>query len=446
MTGKSFFKIASCAMLLFFGKDIYSQNITSKGEIINTITTAVPFLRIVNDTRSGGMGDVGIATSTDANGAQLNGAKMAFIESDYGFGISFSPWLKSLVNDIYLAQLTGYYRIKKVQTIHAGIRYFSLGNIDFKDETGQPAGSGRPQEFAIDFGYSRQLYKDLSVGVTLRMIYSNLGTAYTNAALKPGIAGAGDISLLYHKTLSQKNNDKIKHDVSAGFNFSNLGSKINYTTGTVKDFIPANMGIGVGYKFTFNNLHSIGAYLDINKLLVPTPVPLEELYDNYGTAAAKIKSQYDKNNDGIPDFKTKSSVQGIFASFNDAPGGAGEEMKEITTGVGLEYYYKNMIGVRTGYFYEDPTKGGRQFLTLGASVKWSIASLYFSYLVPTTIQRNPLDNTIRLSLSFDFTNGQFKKEKPNDSPTLTPVEESTPKRKATKRTDEPLPADQQKVE
>lgn len=370
---------------------------------VNTITTAVPFLRVVNDTRSGGMGDVGIAMSADAGGAQLNGAKMAWVENDFGVNLSFTPWLKSLVNDIYLANLSGYYRIKGVQTVHASLRYFSMGQIDFKDEFGNDIGRSRPQELAVDAGYARK-FGIVSVGVTLRLIYSNITgttTSIGGQSAKPGVAGAGDISFLVHKTWDAK--AKSSHELYAGMNLSNLGSKISYTANSVKDFIPANMGIGLGYVYNVDDKHSIGAYMDLNKLLVPTPVPAGELYVN-GQGGA-IKPQYDKDNSGIADYRELSSVSGIFNSFSYAPGGTAEKFREISVGVGAEYFYKKQFGVRTGFFYEDPTKGNRKFMTVGATIKYSVVGLHLSYLIPVQQQRNPLDNTFRFTLNFEFNQG-----------------------------------------
>lgn len=371
----------------------------SNGDVINTITTAVPFLRITGDTRSGGMGDVGIAISPDANGAQLNGAKMAFIQQDYGVGLSFTPWLKSLVGDIYLANITGFYKIKNVQTIHASLRYFSLGNIQYTDDQGNNTIQVHPNEFYLDAGYSRKLGDIASVGATLRFIYSNIApNAGTNTeSVKPGIAGSADISVLVDKTFDNKGKGDLRHELLWGMVISNIGSKMTYTSNVNKDFLPCNLGIGFGYKLHLDakDDHTVGVYADFNKLLVPTPNQATSNNDGYQLSAHQA---------------AESPITAIGTSFVDAPGGATEELKSIATQVGAEYWYKKMFGIRAGYFYEDKTKGNRNFMTVGASIKYSVATLHMSYLVPTSNQRNPLDNTFSFSLCFEFSKGGLKKK------------------------------------
>jgi hypothetical protein len=386
---------------------------------VNTITTAVPFLRISTDTRQGGMGDVGIAMAPDAGGAGANAAKMAFIDKDFGFSVSFTPWLKSLVDDIYLANISGYGKIKDKQTIQASLKLFSLGSINFRDENNNDLGTRKPFEMALDAGYSRKFGEIFSLGVTLRFIYSNLASGLTTngEVIQTGIAGAGDISWLVHKTFAGKG--KMSHELYAGMNLSNLGSKITYTSSTTKDFIPANMGIGLGYVFNANEKHQLGLYFDLNRLLVPTPITGTDLYSD--VSKKTIKPEFDKNANGVPDYKESSSVQGIFRSFGYAPGGSSEKFKENMYSIGLEYMYKKMFGVRAGYYYEHPTKGARQFLTVGATVKYSVASLHLSYLVPTTSLRNPLDNTFRFTLNFEFSKGIKKKTNEEVSTTSEPL-------------------------
>jgi hypothetical protein len=402
---------------------------------VNTITTAVPFLRISTDTRQGGMGDVGIAMAPDAGGAQANAAKMAFIDKDFGFSVSFTPWLKSLVDDIYLANISGYGKIKDKQTIQASLKLFSLGSINFRDENNNDLGTRKPFEMALDAGYSRKFGEIFSLGVTLRFIYSNLASGLTSngEVIQTGIAGAGDISWLVHKTFAGKG--KMTHELYAGMNLSNLGSKITYTASTTKDFIPANMGIGLGYVFNANEKHQLGFYFDLNRLLVPTPVPKDVYYD---ATAKKIKPEFDKNANGVLDYKEASSVQGIFKSFGYAPGGSAEKFNENMYSIGLEYMYKKMFGVRAGYYYEHPSKGARQFLTVGATVKYSVASLHLSYLVPTTSLRNPLDNTFRFTLNFEFSKGGKKKAEEGISTTSEPL--PTELKPAKKKSQELIPS------
>ena len=398
---------------------------------INTVTTAVPFLRIIPDARAGGMGDVGIAVPTygngtdvndyrnpDVNGLYTNPAKIAFIDKDYGFALTFSPWLKALVNDIYLANITGYYKVKKQQTLAISLRYFSLGSIQFTDINGSNLQQFRPNEFAVDIHYARILGKYFSIAASLRYIYSNLagGTSVDGALVKPGMAGSGDISWFFHKKFNENSNHKLEHEFSCGMDISNIGSKMSYTSSYIKDFIPTNMGIGFGYTLELDKHSSFGAYADFNKLMVPTP-----------------NTKYDSVNRTYY-YREESSIKGMFTSFGDAP--ALEELKSITVGIGAEYFYNRQFGVRFGYFFEDATKGGRQFLTAGLTVKYSVVGLNFSYLIPTTIQRNPLDNTLRFTLLFDFLKGG-KKSSENSGVSLVP---DTPSPKKAKKEEKDKPA------
>ncbi len=410
---KYFGKFSGLLVFVLMAACALGQSINKNGVAINTVTTAVPFLRINPDARAGGMGDVGIASPADANGLYANPAKLAFIDSsDFGFAVGFSPWLKALVNDIYLANLTGYYKVKKMQTIALSVRYFSLGNITFTDASGQETGQFRPNEFAIDMHYARLLGKYFSIAASLRVIYSNLagGQQVDGNLIKPGVAGAGDISWYFRKNF-KKDGVKMSHDLMVGMAITNIGSKISYTSNVVKDFIPTNLGIGLGYTLNIDDKNGVGIYTDFNKLMVPTP------------------DSVDKDKNGVYDFRQKSSISGMFTSFADAPGGAAEEFREITVGVGAEYLYRKMFGVRFGYFYEPRSKGNRQFLTAGLTVKYSVVGLNFSYLIPTNIQRNPLDNTLRFSLLFDFKAGGNKGGSNNTGISLV---DDTPKKKEKK--------------
>jgi hypothetical protein len=417
-------KLFAIAITLIATHQSYSQITWQKdGTVVNTVTTAVPFLRINPDARAGGMGDVSIATPADINSLYANPAKMAFNERDFGFAVSFTPWLKALVNDIYMAGLAGYYKIKDKQTVQLGVKYFSLGNITFTDYQGQEIGQFRPNEFSIDAGYSRKLGNDFALAATLRFIYSNLSNVGVDGVPTfPGYAGAADISWIYQHNF-KKDNAKVSHDLYAGMNISNIGNKISYTRNARNsDYIPTNLGIGLGYRFNIDQKNGIGVYMDINRLMVPTPQPAKIPFELGGEVD---NPYYDKNNDKVADWKQKSPITGMFTSFNDAPGllymkadssvarvkgsRAKEELRETSVGVGLEYMYNKQFGVRFGYFYEPRSKGNRQFLTAGLTVKYSIVGLNFSYLIPTTIQRNPLDNTLRFSLLFDFFKGGNKK-------------------------------------
>ena len=355
---------------------------------INVVTTAVPFLRISPDARAGGMGDLGVATSPDANSSFFNLAKTPFTKSPYGVGLTYTPWLKDLgLNDVYLLSFAGYYKLDEQQAISGSIRYFSLGNIQFTDGSGNELGTGRPREFGIDGGYSRKLSDNMSIGIALRFIHSNLVGNYTDQSntYQAGNAVAGDLSFFY----TGQNED------GQGWNFgaalSNLGSKIGYTRdATQKDFIPANLGLGATYTKVFDETSKIEFGLDLHKLLVPTP--------------PKLTGDVSSDSAKIADYRTKGVVGSWFSSFGDAPGGFGEEMREFQFSLGAEYSYNNQFFARTGYFYEDKTKGNRKYFTVGLGIKYNVFGLNFSYLVPSGagINRNPLSNTLRFGLILDL--------------------------------------------
>lgn len=362
----------------------------SKGGI-NTVNSAVPFLRIIPDARGGALGDVGIVTSADPNSSFYNGSNLAFAKRKFGISLSYAPWLRSLgITDIYMAHFTGYYKISRNDVVHSSIKFFSLGDIQFTDAAGNPIGEGRPREMSVDAGYTRKLGKTFALGVGFRYIYSNLasGVSLASEPIRAGHAFGADLSGTFSKDLTLGKN-KMKSNVSAGFCVSNMGTKIAYTANAIeKDFIPTNLGIGWGFRVLPNKYHEIGLYGDFNKMMVPTP--------NTDTAT------YDKNNDNIPDFKQQSSFKGMFSSLWDAPGGFKEEMREWTMGIGAEYWYDHIFAVRAGYFLEAKSKGNRRFVAAGVGVKYSVFGLDFSYLIPTSAQRNPLDNTFRFTLKFDF--------------------------------------------
>jgi Type IX secretion system protein PorV len=350
---------------------------------INVVTSAVPFLRISPDARAGGMGELGVATSPDANSQFYNLAKYPFSTSKGAVALTYTPWLKDLgLNDVYLTTLAGYYKLDELQTISGSFRYFSLGNIQFTDNLGNDLNSFRPREFAIDAGYSRKLSDKLSLGVALRYINSNLagGAAVNGVSYKAGQSVAGDIGL-YYTTVNEQ-----ETGWSFGAAFTNLGSKIGYTDdATQKDFIPANMGLGAVYTKTFNEVNKVSFGVDVMKLMVPTP-------PNLGDSA------------GLAEYRSQGVVSSWFTSFADAPGGFSEELQEFYFAFGGEYWYNNQFAFRAGYFYENQNKGNRQYFSMGAGIKYNIFGLNFSYLIPSGsgVNRNPLSNTIRFSLVFDF--------------------------------------------
>jgi hypothetical protein len=364
-----------------------SFNLAAQTSSINVVTSAVPFLRISPDARAGGMGDLGVATSPDANAQFYNVAKYALASRPSGIGVTYTPWLKDLgLNDVFLASLAGYYQLDETQAISTSLRYFSLGNIQFTDNLGNDLNAFRPREFAFDAGYSRKLSESLSLGVALRYINSNLagGQAVNGVSYKAGNAVAGDIGLYY----SQLTEDGS--GLSLGAAMTNLGSKISYTSdASQRDFIPANLSLGAVYTFVSNEVNKLSFGVDLHKLMVPTPPDL-------GDSA------------GLVNYRTKGVVGSWFSSFNDAPGGFAEELKEFAVSLGGEYTYNDQFSVRGGYFYENPSKGNRQYFSMGAGFKYSALGINLSYLIPSGsgVNRNPLSNTIRFSLVFDLGSSQ----------------------------------------
>ena len=368
------------------------------GSELNAITTAVPFLSIAPDSRAGAMGDIGCATSADANSQSYNPAKYVFNENQFGFSVSYSPWLRQLVNDINLAYLAGYWRITDMDAIGMSLRYFSLGDIEFMDEQGQLMSTQNPNEFAIDFTYSRKLIDELSIAITPRFIYSNLtaGQFVGGEETKAGLAGAADISLFYEQDFDAKGLENST--LRAGLCISNMGNKMSYSSGTLRrDFLPTNLKIGLGYEMDFDGYNKLAITGELNKLLVPTnPVYAHDSVTGYIIYDAAGNPVIAAGKD--PDV---SVPQGMIQSFYDAPGGFKEEMREIMWALGAEYSYRNLFFVRLGYFHESQYKGNRQFLSVGAGIKYSIFGIDVSYLVATK-QYHPLANTLRFTLNFDF--------------------------------------------
>lgn len=397
------------------------------GELqLNTITTAVPFLMIGPDARAGAMGEVGAATDPDGSSIHWNPAKMAFIDNKMGFSVSYTPWLRALVPDINLAYISGYGKIGKkgLQTLSGSLRYFSLGDITFTDNTGQTIGNFNPNEFALDLSYARKLSKEFSGAISLRYVYSNLtgGLNVGGADTKPGQAGAADIAF-YYQTDRVEIADR-KTLISAGLNISNIGSKMSYTNTNEEDFIPINFKFGVGFKYFVDERNSIAAYFDINKLMVPTPPTIDDnpYLDNNlppGDTLGAIGHPSNAN----PQYQTiiagkdpnRSVPNGMFTSFADAPGGSKEELREINLSVGLEYWYNKLFAIRAGYFHENWTKGNRQFFTIGAGIRYNVFGLDFAYLIPRQ-QRNPLENTLRFTLTFDFEAFKNQNKDKNEAP------------------------------
>ncbi len=347
---------------------------------VNIVTTAVPFLRISPDARSGGMGDVGIATSPDANSGFWNLAKTPFATSKASVSATYTPWLKDIAQDVYLATLAGYYQVDEEQAISASIRYFNLGQIEFVDFANNPINTGRPREFSIDFGYSRKISDNLALGVALRYINSSLanGISTNGISYKAGNSVAADVSL-YHNGLNDEG-----MGLTYGLAISNLGSKIGYTNDArSKDFIPANIGAGLAYTWVFDETSKFSLGLDVNHLLVPK-VP-----DYTGDNTLDSTNLDTYHNYGV--------FESWFKSFNN---------NSYTASAGAEYTYNDQFSVRAGYFYEGKNQGGRRYLTAGVGLKYQQFGFNFSYLAPSGngVTRNPLSNTLRFSVIFDLDN------------------------------------------
>lgn len=379
-------KICAIGIVLsLFGLKSFGQDVIDKQDIVgseNPLEYSAAFLTIAADSRAGAMGDVGAATSPDYYSMHWNPAKYAFIESDMGIAVSYTPWLRKLVNDINLADLSFYKRIDKKQTVALSLLYFDLGHIEFRDESGSPAGQHNPYELSIDGAYARAFSDKFSGGIAFRYIRSDItgGASVGDTETKPGNAVSADISFYYV-------NDKIKigdkkHTWSAGVNISNIGSKISYTE-IEKDFLPTNLKIGTAFKFNFDDYNSFTLALDLNKFLVPTP-PI--------TDGDTILAGSDND---------VSTTEGMIQSFYDAPGGLTEELHEIKYSIGAEYWYANQFAIRAGYFHENQLKGNRKYFTVGAGLKLNVFTIDFSYLLPVK-QNNPLEGTMRFTLGLDF--------------------------------------------
>jgi hypothetical protein len=373
-----------------FGQD------TEPADGSRVISTAVPFLTISPDARSGGMGDVGVATSADAYSMFWNPAKYAFIDKSFGFGIGYVPWLRSLVNDIGLASVTGFGKIGDKQAVAASLRFFSMGAVMFTDNDGNELGEVKPNEWAIDATYARKFSREFSGAVAGRFIYSNLVPVdLANLSVQPGMSVAADIALYYHHDMEIKG--MTGASIEFGMNISNIGSKMSYSsTSTVRDFIPTTLRLGPSFSMDLDDYNRLTVSFDLSKLLVPTPPVYAKDSNNNIIIGADGKKVIEKGMD--PDV---SPIKGMVQSFYDAPWGFKEEMQEIMFAVAAEYWYNKLFSVRTGYFYESKYKGDRQFFTIGAGLRYNVFGLDFSYLIPVK-SNNPLQHTLQFTLLFNF--------------------------------------------
>jgi hypothetical protein len=350
----------------------------------HVITTAVPFLTITPDTRAAGMADAGVATSPDANSAYWNPGKLAFIDKAYGGSISYTPWLAKIINDMKLLYLSGFYKINREQSVAVSLKYFDMGDINFRDANNVDQGRYNPREYAVDVTYSRMLTEHFGLGGTVRYIRSNLTGALpqNNFDAQAGQSVAVDIGAFYTKQLTTHN-----ASYSLGATINNIGAKMTYTSAANKDFIPTNLRIGGVYKTELDNLNSLTFALDFNKLMVPSPGP---------------------NN------KSKSLLEGIFGSFSDAQGGAAEELREITISAGVEYWYNKTFAGRIGYFNESADKGNRKYFTAGLGMRYENYGFDVAYMVPTNKSNYALSETIRFTFMLIM---PVKEAKQNESVT-----------------------------
>lgn len=368
---------------------VYAQK-----DMFNPITTGVNSLGIAPDSRGGGMGDIGVATEPDNNSQYWNPAKYPFTISRGGVSISYTPWLRKLVNDIDLAYVAGYYRIGDYQAVSGSLRYFSLGDVPITTSEGSAGYSISPYEMAADVAYSRMLSEQFSAAVALRFIYSDL--AYKqDEEVTPGSAFAADIALYYNNYVILAQRECL---LAWGLNISNIGTKISYDGGNSSQFLPTNLRLGASLLAPIDDYNTISFSFDLNKLLVPTRPTFEQYQAQFGDDKTSAEYAQWIQAEGYNDI---SPIKGIFTSFSDAPGGFKEELQEIQWSLGAEYAYNNQFMVRGGYHWEHPNKGNRKYFAFGAGFRMNVFSLDAAYLV-STAQSNPLDQTLRFTLGFDL--------------------------------------------
>lgn len=396
MIKKSFIILLSLLMTGVIAKGQQGV-VTGQGLDYNVISTAVPFMMIAPDARSAGMGDIGVSTSPDVYSMHWNPAKYAFIEDDLSVGLAYSPWLRKLVPDMNIAYLAVSKRMSEKSTIAGSLKYFSLGEINFRGPGNEDMGTYSPNEFAVDLCYSRKLGDYLSAAVAGRFIYSHLTQGVTNYS-RAAWSVAADVSVYYQRPVYFSS---IDGDFSWGVSISNMGSKMSYTNANSRtDFVPTNLRLGPSLKLNIDEYNSIALSIDINKLLVPTP-PIYKVDSTGQIVMDGDKYVIEKGMD-----PNVSMIQGMFQSFYDAPGGFSEELKEFTWSIGAEYWYNKVFAVRAGYFNESQMKGDRKYLTFGAGLRYNVLAIDVSYLVPMNNKANsgtnPLEGTLRFNLAFNI--------------------------------------------
>jgi hypothetical protein len=374
-------------LLLLFSLLLMAENVFAQNEIPpQPITTGVPFLLIAADARAGGMGDIGVATSADAFSQQWNPSKYAFSINQSGFGVTYTPYLSSLVNDIFIGNLTYFNRINERSAFAGSFRYFSLGEIELRDTFDQEPLIQSPNEFTFDMTYALRLSDRFSMAVTGRYLRSDLRIQASTEDASAASSFAVDISGYYQSEEIAMSDFNGRW--RGGFNISNIGPKIKYDEVGQENFLPTKLGLGAGFDFILDQYNTIGANLELNKLLVPTPKD----FNRDGVLDAEDADQY--NDIGF--------ISGMFSSFGDAPGGFSEELSEFTWALGVEYWYQDVFALRTGYFNESEDKGSRKFLSLGAGFKYTSINIDLSYLFSTSRVRSPLEGTLRFGLTFNL--------------------------------------------
>jgi hypothetical protein len=357
--------------------------------VSTTILTSIPFLRIAPDARGGAMGDAGIVADPSAASMHYNPSNIVFSEDNSAMSLNFTPWLKNLgLTDLYLTYLSGFKKLNKNEAVGVNLRYFSLGSIIWTDAGGVETGVGKPREFEIGAAYARKLGDNFSASVGGKFLYSNLANSQVvvGQVINAATSFATDVSFTYRKKTKISGYNGY---YAFGANLSNLGAKVTYTVDTEKDFIPTNLGIGGMVRVDFDDYNSLGFVLDVNKLLVPSPLSISN-------------PDWDKDNNKKPDWRQKSLFDGVFGSFSDAQGGFSEELKEFYYSIGAEYIYNKQFAARGGYYYEHPLKGARKFFTLGLGIKYNVFEFNLSYLTSAALQRTALDNTLRFGVNFNF--------------------------------------------
>lgn len=382
-------KIALIALIAFGGTTAFAQT-------VRPITTGVPFLQIAADARSAGMGDMGVATTTDVFSQQYNPAKYAFATQNQGFAVSYTPYMSKITNDISLAQLNYFNKFNERSAVGASLRYFGMGEVHFRQDYNDPGYERKPNELALDVSYSLKLNENFGMGIAGRFINSNLKLAEeAGGDASSASSFAVDVAGFYES--DQVSFNGFDGRWRAGFNFQNLGPKIKYDADDLNAaFLPSNLKLGAGFDFIFDAHNTLTLTTEFNKLLVPTPIKPDN-----ESANAYEKARREYNDIGW--------FSGVFKSFGDAPDGLSEEFKEITWALGAEYWYDNAFAFRAGYFHESEEKGARKFASLGAGFRYNVVTVDVSYLFSTSKVNNPLENTLRFSLTFNFGNKSYSR-------------------------------------